>query len=185
MKSMEDKELVNKILKGNQSAYGLLITRHQRLVFHIVNRMVSNEQDRQELCQDIFIKVYQTLESFRFQAKLSTWIATVAYRMTINHKKKKDREVPFEDLEKIDFQIGHLPEGYEQQDFTRFIHSIIEQMPANYRIVLTLHYLDGFSGPEIQDITGMPEGTVKNYLFRARAKLKALLVPYVGKEIEI
>ena len=161
----------------------VLIDQNKRLVIHTVARLIDNDQDREELCQDIFVKVFDKLAGFNFEARLSTWIVTIAYRMSINFLKKKKRGFYEEDLEKVSFEAGRSDSKFEDKDFADFIHQLILQMPDTYRSVLTLFYLDGFSYPEIVEITGMPEGTIKNYLFRARKKLKELSEPYVGKEI--
>ena len=89
------------------------------------------------------------------------------------------------DLDKVAFETGHMDTRLEDQDFAKFIHKLIRQMPEQYRTVLTLYHLDGFAYPEIVEITGMPEGTVKNYLFRARKKLRELSEPFVGTEIHL
>ena len=180
---MEDQALVQKVLNGDRTASSVLIDQHKRLVIHTVARLIDNDQDREELCQDVFVKVFEKLNSFNFDSKLSTWIVTIAYRMAINFLKKKKRNFYEEDLDKVSFEVGQIDSKYEDTDFAHFIHQLILQMPDTYRSVLTLFYLDGFSYPEIVDITGMPEGTIKNYLFRARKKLKELTEPYIGTEI--
>ncbi len=180
---MEDKDLVSKVLAGNQMASRLLIDQYKRLVGHVVARLVDDNLDREEVCQDVFVKVFKNLNGFHFDAKLSTWIATIAYRLSINFLQKKKRRFREDDLEKVSFEIGIIDSELEDSDYAHFIHQLIMQMPDTYKTVLTLFHLDGFSYPEIVEITGMPEGTVKNYLFRARKKLKELSVPYVGKEI--
>lgn len=182
---MTDKDLVHGVLSGSQGALTQLIKQHQRLVAHIVFRLIDNAQDREELSQDIFMKVFDNLAEFKFDAKLSTWIATIAYRMTVNKLRKTKRHAPEEDLDNISYEIGAVDDAMEKKDFAVFIHHLIDQLPTNYRTVLTLYHLEGFSYPEIVDITGLPEGTVKNYLFRARNKLKELSLPYIGTEITI
>ncbi|PJF32782.1 MAG: RNA polymerase subunit sigma-24, partial [Phototrophicales bacterium] len=76
--------LIQKILDGDTEAFRELITANQRLVFHVVFRLVENPADREDLCQDIFVKVYQNLQRFKHNCKLSTWIATIAYNTAIN-----------------------------------------------------------------------------------------------------
>lgn len=181
---MEDQQLVQDVLRGDSKAYISLIEKHQLLVLHMISRVVDNDQDREELCQDVFLKVYDGLGSFSGNSKLSTWIATISYRTAINFAKKKSRKKSEEELDNIAFKVGKLDNRFENDDFNVFIREIIDQMPESYRVVLTLFYLDGFSYPEIIEITGKPEGTVKNYLFRAKQKLRILVQPYIGNEIE-
>jgi len=180
---MSDQELIKSILSGDQPAFRLLIKQHERLIMHMVYRLVDNEQDREELCQDIFMKVYDQLSKFNFDSKLSTWIATIANRMSINWLQKKNRQKVMEDIDKVDFKISQDHFDFESIDYSKFIHSLIAQMPPLYKNILTLYHLEGFSYSEIVEVTALPEGTVKNYLFRARNKLKELSLPYIGTEI--
>ena len=180
---MEEKELVQQVIKGSEVAFRALIAKYERLVLHMVSRVVVNAMDREELCQDVFIKIHEKIHTFHFESKLSTWIATIAYRLAVNFvKRKRINEV---DLEKVSFKVDHMSPPTEEKDMKNFIHGLIDQLPVNYKVVLTLFYLDGFSYPEIVDITGMPEGTVKNYIHRARIKLKKIVEDIMEKEIAL
>ena len=149
----------------------------------MVGRIVAPGMDKEEICQDVFIKVYEKLGGFNFESKLSTWIATIAFRMAVNFAKKKRLEKV--DLDEVAFKVGEEVPTHEEQDMRQYIHSLVDQLPLNYRSVLTLFYLDGFSYPEIVEITGMPEGTVKNYMHRAKAKLKTIVENHSEKEIAL
>ncbi len=180
---MDEQQLVKQVLSGSDAALKLLIERYERLVVHMVTRVIDVTMDREEVCQDVFIKVYEKLSTFNFESKLSTWIATIAYRHAVNFAKKKKMEQV--DLDSITFKIGVEENLAEQNDMTNFIHSLVDQLPVTYKTVLTLFYLDGFSYPEIVETTGMPEGTVKNYIHRARIKLKDLVEAHAKKEIAL
>src|SRR5262245_46870524 len=91
-----DKALVEAVLSGNRQALRDFIKRHERLVSHMVARLVDDRNDREELCQDIFLKAYEKLGEFNFQSKLSTWVATIAYRHGVNHLRK--RRIKWADL---------------------------------------------------------------------------------------
>jgi len=182
---MTDQELVNKVLSGNKLASVTLIQQHQRLVVHIVGRLIGNKEELEEVCQDVFLKVFEKLDTFHFQSKLSTWIATIAYRHAVNQLKKLSRQVSEQDLDKVAFQVGEEDTTFENENFKLFIHQLIDQMPMQYRIILTLYHLDGFSYSEIVEVTGLPEGTIKNYLFRARKKMKEICEPLLGTEIHL
>jgi len=180
---MEDQDLVNQVLNGNEAAVKLLIDRYQRLVAHMVGRVVDSSMDREEICQDVFIKVYEKLGTFQFESKLSTWIATIAYRVAVNFAKKKRLDQV--DLDAVTFKVGYEEDVTEKKDLSRFIHALVDQLPVQYKTVLTLFYLDGFSYPEIVEVTGMPEGTVKNYIHRARTKLKRIVEDHAVKEVAL
>lgn len=180
---MDDQELVSNVLSGHQWAFRQLIEQHKRLVAHMISRLVDDNRDREELCQDVFVKVYEKLETFGFESKLSTWIATIAYRTAVSHLRRKKRMPAEQDLDHLQLEWTEEDRSVEAADYARFVQSLIRRMPVQYRVVLTLFYMEGFSYPEIVKITNMPEGTVKNYLFRARKKLKELSEPYIGNEI--
>jgi len=180
---MNEKQLVQEVLSGSDVALKQLITKYERLVAHMVGRIVPDGMDKEEICQDVFVQVYKKLSGFNFESKLSTWIATIAYRMAVNFSKKKKLEQV--DLEEISFKVGEEFDVHGEEDMSRFVHSLVDQLPVNYKSVLTMFYLDGFSYPEIVEITGMPEGTVKNYIHRAKSKLKVIVEKYSEKEIAL
>ncbi|MEQ9404022.1 MAG: RNA polymerase sigma factor [Cyclobacteriaceae bacterium] len=180
---MNDRQLVNAVLSGDESALRTLIAKYERLVAHMVARVINNDLDREELCQDVFIKVHEKLHTFNFDSKLSTWIATIAYRLAVNFAKKKKLDKV--DFDSVEFQIEDEQTSFEDEDLSRFVVHLVNQLPVNYKLVLTLFYLEGFRYPEIVEITGMPEGTVKNYLHRAKNKLKIIIEESARKEVEL
>lgn len=182
----EDKALISKITDGDMEAFRRLIKQHERLVAHMVGRVVKNEEDREELCQDVFLKVFDKLKTFHFESKLSTWIATIAYRQAINHIRKK-RLLTQEINEEAGFKeqfvsVENLEEDLAEKDMEERVMIYIDQLPIHYRTVLTLYHVDGMNYSEISEITNMPEGTVKNYLFRARNLLKEKVKLYFSVE---
>jgi RNA polymerase sigma factor (sigma-70 family) len=173
---IDDRTLVSQVTSGNMKAFRQLISQHERLVSHMVGRLVKNREEHEELCQDVFLKVHEKLGEFNFQSKLSTWIATIAYRHAINAKRKHKLELsdlPDEESYHTNFVNTEDPEKITAgKDMDRYIHTLVDQLPPQYRLVLTLYHLEEMNYNEIGEITGMPEGTVKNYLFRARNLLK-------------
>ncbi|MCB0492625.1 MAG: sigma-70 family RNA polymerase sigma factor [Cyclobacteriaceae bacterium] len=183
---VEDEALISKVLEGDTESFRQLIKQHERLVAHMVSRIVRNSEDREELCQDVFLKVYDKLKEFNFKSKLSTWIATIAYRHAINHIRKKqisfNEQSEWEDFKEQFIANENLEEELADKDLEEHVMVYINQLPVHYRSVLTMYHVDGMSYQEIGKITGMPEGTVKNYLFRARNLLKEKIKKYLGKE---
>jgi RNA polymerase sigma-70 factor (ECF subfamily) len=183
---IEDRTLVANVLAGDIQAFRLLIKQHERLVGHMIGRLVKKNEECEELCQDVFLKVHEKLGEFSFQSKLSTWIATIAYRQAINHlrrKKMQYSDIPEEESFTKQFIEEENPESVlEEQDLDLFVQKLMDELPPQYKIVLTLYHVEGMSYPEICQVTNMPEGTVKNYLFRARNLLKEKVKKYLGKE---
>lgn len=169
-------ELIEKVKKGDHRAFKELIMRYQKLVVHMIGRVVKVREDVEDLTQEVFVKVYNNLPKFEQKSKLSTWIASIAYRHAINYLEKK--RIPLGDIEPENIKI----EGYHasdrnlmQEDLQKYVQILIDKLPPQYRLVLVMYHMEDFDYSEIQEITGMPEGTVKNYLFRARKLLKEMI----------
>jgi RNA polymerase sigma factor (sigma-70 family) len=181
-------EALKSIEKGDRAAFARLMEAHLRLVMHITARMVRNPEDQKDLCQEIFLKVYQNLGSFRHESKLSTWIAKIAYHTCLNHLQKKkvsslyDAAVRRRPWDPADVD-GLAPDSeFAEWDASERLHREIAQLPVRYRTVLTLYHLDEMGCREIAQIMSLPEGTVKSHLYRARRLLKEKLLSQYRKE---
>lgn len=183
----DDRTLVSRVLRGEESALKAMIRLHERLVAHMVGRLVKGNEDREEICQDVFLKVYEKLHEFNFQSKLSTWIATIAYRHAINHLRRQRmqfQEIPEEEGWADRFVERQDPaEILSAEDEDKRVMLFVDQLPPQYKAVLTLFHLDGMNYAAIGQVMDMPEGTVKSYLFRARNLLKEKLTKYLHNEI--
>ncbi len=181
----DDRAFVSRVKNGDKQAFKLLIQQHERLVAHMIGRVVKGPEDCEELCQDVFLKVFEKLSEFNFDSRLSTWIATIAYRQAINHVRKQKME--YEDWPENDkwserFIEGETPEGIlVERDLEEWVIKLMDRLPIQYKTVLTLYHLEGMNYADIGSVTKMPEGTVKNYLFRARTLLKEKVKEHLGK----
>ncbi len=181
-----EKEVVTRILNGDVRAFELLVKQYERLVFYVVHRLVKEQEAAEDICQEVFIKVHKSLWRFKFESKLSTWIARIAYLTAINQVRKHHRErlsdYP-DDIENYHFTTETPEQLLTKKDTANYVEQLIAQLPEKYRTILTLYHLSEFSCVEIGEITGMPEGTIKNYLFRARKLLKDKLQAYLKNEL--
>ncbi len=182
MKQNLEQERIKSILEGSTRSFRAFVDDYKNLVSHIVFRLVHIPEDREDLCQDVFVKIYQNLHTFQFESKVSTWIARIAYNTCINYLQKKKAAL-YSDIAPEDMTLDHL-QGYsptpetelENRDAHNKLEQEIKKLPIKYRSVLSLYHLQEMSYYEIGEIMNMPEGTVKNYLFRARKMLKEQLV---------
>lgn len=177
----DDRALIEKILVGDSGAFAEFIAQYQRLVSHIVFRMIDNTTDREDICQDVFIGLFRGLKDFRFESKVSTWVGRVAYYRCINHLEKMKTPL-FGDLGDEDWNLddvaGSAPrpdDVAESRDVSARVREEIGKLPEQFRVILTLYHLDQMSYHEIAEIMKLPEGTVKSHLFRARKLLKRRL----------
>lgn len=179
----ETKLLISNILNGKTNDFNTIIEQYKRLVSHIVFKMVPNNYDREDICQDVFIKVYQNLENFKFESKLSTWIGRIAYNRCLNFLEKKKLPL-FDDLVKneeitIDSLKGESKTPAElaiTKDISQILKDEIENLPAQYKLIITMFHIDDLTYDEIGKITGLASGTVKSHIFRGRKMLKDRLV---------
>lgn len=188
-----DKYLIEKVLGGNTGAFSTIIKNTERLVAQIVFKMIANKEDRKDIAQDIYLKTFKKLESFKFQSKLSTWIGQIAYNTCLNYLKKKklifldnsDNETQEEVLKNFSNKINLDNETEKQifqKDLSEILTTEIEKLSPIYKVLINLYHNEELSYLEISQITQLPEGTVKNYLFRARKTLKENLLLTHKKE---
>ena len=181
-----EREVVTKILEGDTRAFELLVKQYERLVFYVINRLIREQDDVQDICQEVFIKVHKGLFRFNFQSKLSTWIAQVTYFTAVSYLKKykNDRVTAYpDDIENYHFTNDNPEQLLTKKEVSNYVEALILQLPESYRTVITLYHLNEFSCGEIGEITGMPEGTIKNYLFRARKLLKQKIEVYLKNDM--
>lgn len=175
--------MIQQILEGNTHAFRFLVKKYERLVFHIAGRMIADQADLEDICQNVFVKVYKKLPEFRREAKLSTWIGTIAYRESIDFLRK--RGVAINDLKEFKEQVPesnvdsmHPEIIHTQAERKDLVNKLIADLPSVYRMVLSLYHIEELSYKEIEEITRMPEGTIKSYLHRARQLLKDRLLKH-------
>lgn len=193
--NLSDKHLVEKVLGGDTQAFRFIIRNTERLVAQIVFRMISNPEDRKDLAQDIYLKVYNKLAGFRFQSKLSTWIAQVSYNTCFDYLQKKKLILPgnIEGSETMDDDTGFLKNDMimvstetnvmiGRKELSGILKTEIEKLSPVFSTLIILYHQEELSYEEIGQITGLPDGTIKSYLFRARKKLKENLLATYKKE---
>ncbi len=191
---MEDQELVERLCAGDRLAFTFLVKNTEGLVAQIVFKMVANPEDRRDLVQDIYLNAFKYLASFRFQSKLSTWVGSIAYHACYNYLKKK-RLILSEKLQEneedgLETSAGCLMEGFIngtmehifKKELRKVLQIGIAQLSPIYATLIALYHYQELSYQEIAEITGLPEGTLKNYLFRARKKLKDYILLNYKKE---
>lgn len=171
---LSDKAIVTNILNGNIQEFSVVVKNTEKLVTQIVRKMATNEDDQKDLVQDIYLKAYQNLSSFQFKSKLSTWIANIAYNTTINYLQKK--KIPVIGIaETVENKLAE-PENTALEiiktETVEILTAAIARLPPLYKTLITLYHLEELPNKEISEITNLPEGTIKSYLYRARKILK-------------
>jgi RNA polymerase sigma-70 factor (ECF subfamily) len=182
--ALRDSELVTSAISGQEESFGELVRRYQRPIAAYIYRMVGDYEAALDLTQEVFIKVYNSLARYSSEYKFSTWIYKIAHNASIDYlRRTATREqalVAESDGETYErpIQSGRLtPEQEnEQRERREEIEIIVSGLPPTYRELIVLRHSHDMSYDEIADVTGLPLGTVKNRLFRAREMMRDVLI---------
>lgn len=154
----------------------------ERLVMQIVQRMVARAEDRKDLVQDTYLKAFNKLGSFKFEAKLSTWVARIAYNTCVNFLEKKKALLTGDSFAHIP-DTGSAEQRLLDKELQETLDKAIEILPPLYKTVFVLFHKEELSISEISEITSLPEGTVKSHLFRARKQLKGIILSQYKNDV--
>lgn len=180
-----DAELIARALQNDQKAYRQLTERHRSYLYHLIYKIVRDPETTNDLLQETFMRAFSSLASYRSEYKFSTWLYKIAANCSIDHLRKKrikalslDRELETADgtveIEVADFSY-HPERDLVAKQQRMGINEAIESLPDKYREVIIYRHKDDKSYEEIADLLGIPVGTVKARIFRARELLKKKL----------
>ncbi len=182
---LEDRDLVDRVLDGDQASYGLLVQRYQSKIFAVAYGVLRHREDAREVSQEAFIKAYRNLPSFRRDSSFYTWIYRITVNLAIDFQRRahRKRETTFEDVKLSPDDVhatgprilGSPAQQLEEKQLGDTIQGAIEQLPADQRTAIILREIQGLSYKEIAETMGCAEGTVMSRLFYARKKLQELL----------
>ena len=177
--AVADSELVTSAIAGREDGFEELVRRYQRPISAYVYRMVGNYEVALDLTQEVFIKVYRSLARYRPEFKFSTWIYKIAHNAAVDHLRRHAvREQALvsgdSDQREIPIDSGRLTPEQESEKKERRseIEAVVQKLPTPYRELILLRHSHDLSYDEIVEVTGLPLGTVKNRLFRAREVMR-------------
>jgi RNA polymerase sigma-70 factor (ECF subfamily) len=188
-----DSSLIRRLRSRDERAFRELIDAERDRVFNITYRMLGNRAEAEDVAQEVFISVFKTIDSFREESKLSTWL----YRVTVNHCKNRIKYLARRhdrDRDELD-ESAHAqqtngavadPPRHAQPDralagaqMEKLLQEAIANLDEDHRVVVVLRDVEDLSIEEICEITGLPDGTVKSRLHRARLVLRKRLQKHV------
>ncbi|USD20311.1 RNA polymerase sigma factor RpoE [Microbulbifer variabilis] len=192
--STSDRELVERVQKGDKRAFDLLVLKYQHKIVAVVSRFIKDHSEVQDVTQEAFIKAYRALANFRGDSAFYTWMYRIAINTAKNHLVSRSRRPPSSDvdLEDAEFYSGadllrdnETPENQMFRDqLESAVHRAIRALPEDLRSAVTLRELEGLSYEEIAEVMGCPVGTVRSRIFRAREAIDRTVQAVMAGEPE-
>ncbi|MGO9775899.1 MAG: RNA polymerase sigma factor [Terracidiphilus sp.] len=186
-----DAEIMKRAAAGDESAFNYLAEKYHRPIHHFLYRMVRNQAIAEELAQEVFLRVYRSRESYRAEAKFTTWLYRIATNLAVNHARdtKQERAVQNVYLDAPDEQTGTTPDvacdepSAEQrllrEERMKAIRAQVMALPERQRMAVVLHKYQGMDYREIGQVLKLSESAVKSLLFRAYQTLRETLKEFV------
>jgi RNA polymerase sigma-70 factor, ECF subfamily len=177
---LTETEVVDRVLGGDRDAFAFLVERYQKGLVNYIFHMVRHYEEALELTQEVFLKVYTSLDKFDRQYKFSTWLYKIASNHTIDHLRRQKMDCTSIEAAQEDEDRPDLPLESSEQSPHEALHmkaildktwEAIQRLPESYRELIVLRHFNFRSYEEMAKITGLPVGTVKNRIFRARQVL--------------
>lgn len=180
MQHDSDIEIIERVRTGDEHSYRLLVERYQTLVFTIAFRMVRDRAEAEDIAQDVFLKVFRTLDQFREESTFKTWICRITTNRCIDWKRKhgsrQEATTQVEEADRIVDEIHERPEqSMVRRETQEEVRKAIEEMPEKYRTILLMYHFQGLSYKDIADREGISPRTVETRLYRAKHLLRTAL----------
>jgi RNA polymerase sigma-70 factor, ECF subfamily len=177
---LDDAALVEAAIGGDTAAFDVLVTRHRRSVYQVCYRFVNHHEDAADLTQDTFVRAWKALNSFRGQARFSTWIYRIAVNVCLNRVSLKTPKTDVVDFDLVADQRQPAPgAAIDAAERQAMVRAAVNSLPPRQRAALILRTYHELSHQEVADIVGTSVGAVKANVFHALANLKKRLEPLV------
>ena len=185
-----DEELIQRVCAGEIKQFALLMERYQNKAFTLAIRYLKNREDAEEVTQDAFVRAFRALKKFQGSSKFGTWLYRIVYNVCMT--KLSARKNIFQSLDEsndddetpreLAIEPTMVDTNYEQAEMKALVRASVEKLPEHYKLILTLFYLEELRYEEICELTGLPIGTVKTQLFRARVMLQKIMSKELSRE---
>jgi RNA polymerase sigma-70 factor (ECF subfamily) len=189
---MSDREIIDRIIKGDEGAFKELYDRHQRIVFKTCIGFLHNKEDSEDIVQDVFVEVYQSAAKFRNESKISTWLYRIAVNKSLNFIKRNKKNrlllslegilLNGDDAEKKEIRVkADGGDIWGKEESAKILYKSIDELQMNQRIAFTLHKYDDLSYKEIAEVMDLSLSAVESLIHRAKLNLQKKLGRYFDK----
>ena len=179
MSQQPDQHLIDATINGDTKSFEVLVDRYKYMVYSLAMKILRNREEAEEVSQDVFLKVYRGLSTFKGDSKFSTWIYRITYNRSLDYVSKKGRRLQVDSIDsEREYNLSSVETIFdllEAQEKRATIKDAIADLSEDDAVVITLHYFEELSLKEIADIMGIQANNVKVRLFRSRKRLAQIL----------
>ena len=187
--SISEKSVIDRAIKGEESAYRFLLEKYKSFAFTIALRIVNNREDAEEIVQDAFIKAFKSISRFKRVGKFSTWLYKIVYHTALT--KIRGTRIETDPIEEHLSHLLSVPDTYktgfnklQQDDQIKYVNRAMLNLDKTDKMMITLYYTCECSISEVSEITGWKNATIKVRLYRARQKLFTELSRFLKGEMK-
>jgi RNA polymerase sigma-70 factor, ECF subfamily len=190
--SADDNRLITECREGKTAAFGELISRYQDRLFNTVLRLVDNAEDARDVVQEAFLHAYQSLHSFKGDSLFFTWLYRIAVNTAISMKRKQRRALRIQPtgdekktIDPLDPSESNRPgHAIEMAEEERKVHEALGKLSAEHRAVLVMKDMEGMKYEEMAEILGVPVGTIRSRLHRARLEMRDVFLQVERRDVK-
>ena len=175
MEPARERELVDRCRREESGAFEEFVDKYKNLVFALIARTVPDRSRAEDLAQDVFLRIHRALPYFRGEARLSTWIYRIVVNVCLQEQSRSRATVSLDDPDSRIPPPGAVDRSFTDLELRDRLEKAIAQLPAQYRLLIAGHYLEGVQYEDLADALHLPLGTVKTQLHRAKRQLRQIL----------
>ncbi len=182
---LNDDILIQELREGKESAFKTIVDNYQDMVYNTCLSIVKSEEDAEDLAQEVFVQVYQSIRTFKGESKLSTWIYRIATTKSLDHERKKKRKKRFGFVKSIfgdDSEIvinppdfNHPGVALDKKESAAKLFKAIEKLPENQKVAFLLNKVEGLNYQEVSDVMKVSTSSIESLLHRAKTNLRKIL----------
>ena len=187
--------LIDQLKQGNEAAFKTIVETWQDMVYNTALGIIQNTEDAEDISQEVFVQVYESIHSFKGEAKFSTWLYKITMTKTMDHIRRKKRKKRFAFIQSIfgmNDEIAHDPPDFhhpgvalDKKETAAELFKAIDQLPENQRIAFTLNKLEGINYQEVSEIMNTTVPSIESLLHRAKNNLKKNLEIYYREKFNV
>jgi len=186
--------LIEQLKQGDETAFKTIVDTWQDMVYNTALGIVQNPEDAEDIAQEVFVQVYESIHSFKGEAKFSTWLYKITITKTMDHLRRKKRKKRFAFVQRLfgaNDEIAYDPPDFhhpgvalDKKETAAELFKAIEQLPENQKIAFTLNKLEGLNYQEVSEIMNTTVPSIESLLHRAKNNLKKLLEIYYREKYD-